>query len=103
MNTPLSDQPTGSPTFTYLGVGVGLAGFLLILWAWGMVSGAEDVDDQLAPLVGAGFTGVCAVMVGVALVNIAAKQADQRVRARQLDRLAALVEELHRRDDEDGS
>jgi hypothetical protein len=83
-----------SPALTYIGVGVALLGFLLILLAWGQVAGETQVYLQVPYLVSAGFTGVGLVMVGLTVVNVAAKQRDAADRDRQMDQLVSILDEL---------
>jgi len=90
----------GSPVMTYVGVGVGLLGFVLIFVAWGQVAGESQVYRQLPYLVSAGLTGLGLVMVGLTVINVAAKRHDEAERARQMDRLAGIVRELASNRDE---
>ena len=84
----------GSPTITYIGVGVAVLGFLLILLAWGQVAGETQVYLQIPYLVSAGLTGVGLVMVGLTVVNVSAKQRDAADRDRQMDQLVSILAEL---------
>jgi hypothetical protein len=86
-------QP-GSPALTYIGVGVAIIGFVLILIAWGQVAGETQVYLQIPYLVSAGLTGVGLVMVGLTIVNVAAKQRDAADRDRQMDQLVSILTEL---------
>ena len=84
----------GSPVLTYIGIGVAVVGFLLILLAWGQVAGETQVYLQVPYLVSAGLTGVGLVMVGLTIVNVAAKQRDAADRDRQIDQLVSILDEL---------
>jgi hypothetical protein len=84
----------GSPALTYIGVGVAVLGFVLILVAWGQVAGETQVYLQIPYLVSAGLTGVGFVMVGLTVVNVAAKQRDAADRDRQMDQLVSILGEL---------
>jgi hypothetical protein len=79
---------------TYIGVLVVAVGFALIGIAWARVAGTLNVGLQLPFLVSAGFTGLALVMVGLILINIAAKRQDAAERARQLDRLVGVLSDL---------
>ena len=84
----------GSPALTFIGVGVAIAGFVLILIAWGQVAGETQVYLQMPYLVSAGLTGLALVMVGLTIVNVAAKQRDAVDRDRQIDQLVSILGEL---------
>lgn len=87
-----------SPSFvpTYVGIGVVAIGFVLIAVAWAKVAGLADVASQLPYLVSAGITGLALVMVGLVVINVAAKRQDGDELARQVERLAGVVEDLQR-------
>ena len=84
----------GSPALTYIGVAVAVLGFLLILLAWGQVAGETQVYLQIPYLVSAGLTGVGFVMVGLTIINVAAKRRDAADRDRQMDQLVSILGEL---------
>lgn len=84
----------GSPALTYIGVAIAVLGFVLILLAWGQVAGETQVYLQIPYLVSAGLTGVGFVMVGLTIVNVAAKQRDAADRDRQMDQLVSILGEL---------
>ena len=84
----------GAPALTYIGIGVAILGFVLILVAWGQVAGETQVYLQVPYLVSAGLTGVGLVMVGLTVVNVAAKQRDAADRDRQMDQLVSILDEL---------
>lgn len=83
-----------SPTVTYIGVGVAILGFVLILLAWGQVAGETQVYLQIPYVVSAGLTGLGLVMVGLTIVNVSAKQRDAVDRDRQMDQLVSILGEL---------
>ncbi len=83
-----------SPVPTYLGVAVAALGFVLILIAWGKVAGETNVGLQLPYLVSGGLTGLGLVMVGLTVINVAAKRRDALLREQQMRLLADAVHEL---------
>ena len=83
-----------SPALTFIGMGVAIVGFVLILVAWGQVAGETQVYLQLPYLVSAGLTGLGLVMVGLTVVNVAAKRRDAADRDRQMDQLVSILAEL---------
>lgn len=83
-----------SPAPTFIGVAVAIAGFVLIMVAWGEVAGETQVYLQMPYLVSAGLTGLALVMVGLTIVNVAAKQRDAVDRDRQIDQLVSILTEL---------
>jgi signal transduction histidine kinase len=84
-----------SPVPTYLGIAVAAAGFVLIAYAWGKVAGiADNVALQMPYLVSGGLTGLGLVMVGVTIVNVAAKRRDAQLRQQQTQLLADALHEL---------
>jgi hypothetical protein len=83
-----------SPVPVYIGVGAAVLGFVLILLAWGQVAGETQVYLQVPYLVSAGLTGIGLVMVGLTVVNVAAKRRDAAERERQMDRLVSIMTEL---------
>lgn len=91
-----------SPAPTFIGVGVAIFGFVLIMIAWGQVAGETQVYLQLPYLVSAGLTGLALVMVGLTIVNVAAKQRDAVDRDRQIDQLISILGELKATMDESG-
>jgi hypothetical protein len=90
--------PAASParairTATYAGLGLCVIGLGLIVVAWGVVAGQTQLDKQLLPIVAAAVPGVAVIMIGVTVIALAARRSDRYARARQVDRLAALLEE----------
>jgi hypothetical protein len=84
-----------SPAPTYVGIIVAAAGFALIFYAWSKVAGiADNVALQMPYLVSGGLTGLGLVMVGVTIINVAAKRRDARLREQQTQLLADALHEL---------
>jgi hypothetical protein len=87
--------PALSPVPTYVGIGIAVLGFGLIAYAWSKVAGiADNVALQMPYLVSGGLTGLGLVMVGVTIVNIAAKRRDAQQRRQQTQLLADALTEL---------
>jgi hypothetical protein len=91
-----------SPAPTFIGVGVAILGFVLIMIAWGQVAGETQVYLQVPYLVSAGLTGLALVMVGLTIINVAAKQRDAVDRDRQIDQLISILGELKATFDDSG-
>jgi hypothetical protein len=84
-----------SPVPTYVGIGIAAIGFVLIAFAWSKVAGiADNVALQLPYLVSGGLTCLGLVMVGVTVVNVAAKRRDALLRQQQTELLADALREL---------
>lgn len=87
---------------TYAGVLVIAVGFALIGVAWAQIAALTNVGLQMPYLVSAGFTGLGLVMVGLIIVNVAAKRQDAAERGRQMETLnetfLALQREIARLD-----
>ena len=87
--------PALSPAPTYVGIAVAVVGFGLIFFAWSKVAGiADNVALQMPYLVSGGLTGLGLVMVGVTIVNVAAKRRDAQQRQQQTQLLADALAEL---------
>ena len=86
--------PSDSPTPTYLGIGVAALGFVLIAFAWGQVAGETNVALQMPYLVSGGMVGLALVLVGLTIVNVAAKRRDAALREQQTQLLADALHEL---------
>ncbi|HVF21242.1 MAG TPA: hypothetical protein VNA14_13515 [Mycobacteriales bacterium] len=84
-----------SPIPIYVGVALCVLGFGLLAYTWGRVADQVQVYQQLPYVVSGGFTGLALVLIGVTVVNIAAKRADAADRERQHDQLTAALRELH--------
>lgn len=83
-----------SPAPIYTGIGVTVAGFLLLVFAWSKVAGQEFVPLQMPFLVSGGFTGLALVMVGLVLVNVGVRRLDTARRGRETERVIAAVAAL---------
>lgn len=81
---------------TYAGLGLTLAGGVLLLVAWGKTAGLTNVALQVPFLVSAGCTGLALVAVGLTTVNIAAKNEDNARRRAQMSELHQLLAEMRR-------
>ncbi len=84
-----------SPVPVYIGIALCLLGFGLLAYTWGRVADEVQVFKQIPYLVSGGFTGLGLVLVGVTVVNVAAKRADAADRERQHGQLTAALRELH--------
>jgi hypothetical protein len=83
-----------SPTPIYLGVVLAALGFVLLAVAWGAVAGKDDVALQMPYLMSGGMTGLGLIMVGLTVINVAAKRRDAALREQQVELLAAALREL---------
>lgn len=83
-----------SPVPTYLGIAVAAIGFVLVLVAWGQSAGETNVALQIPYLISGGMVGLGLIMVGVTVVNIAAKRRDALLREQQTELLASALREL---------
>ena len=89
---PQSATPTG------IGIGVAIIGFILLAVAWGGVAGEDDVAMQVPYLISGGAVGLGLIMVGLTVVNLAAKRRDAAMRGQQIELLAAALQELREGD-----
>ena len=83
-----------SPVPTYLGIAVAAIGFVAIVFAWAQSAGETNVALQVPYLISGGMVGLGLVMVGVTVVNVAAKRRDALLREQQTELLAAALREL---------
>lgn len=83
-----------SPVPTYLGIAVAAIGFVLVLFAWGQSAGESNVALQIPYLISGGMIGLGLIMVGVTVVNVAAKRRDALLREQQTELLASALREL---------
>jgi hypothetical protein len=83
-----------SPVPTYLGIGVAALGFVLVAFAWGQSAGETNVALQIPYLISGGMVGLGLIMVGVTVVNVAAKRRDALLREQQTELLASALREL---------
>ncbi len=83
-----------SPVPTYIGIAVSAIGFVLVLFAWGQSAGETNVALQIPYLISGGMVGLGLIMVGVTVVNVAAKRRDSLLREQQNELLASALREL---------
>lgn len=83
-----------SPVSTYLGIALAAVGFVLVLFAWGQSAGETNVALQIPYLISGGMVGLGLIMVGVTVVNVAAKRRDALLREQQTELLAGALREL---------
>lgn len=83
-----------SPVPTYIGIAVTMLGFVLVAIAWGQTAGETNVALQVPYLISAGLTGLGLVLVGLTVVNVAAKRRDALLREQQMQLLSDAVREL---------
>ncbi len=83
-----------SPVPTYIGIAVAAVGFVLVMVAWGQAAGETNVALQIPYLISGGMVGLGLVMVGVTIVNVAAKRRDALLREQQTQLLASALREL---------
>ena len=83
-----------SPVPTYLGIAVAAIGFVAVLFAWGQSAGETNVALQIPYLISGGMVGLGLIMVGVTIVNVAAKRRDALLREQQTELLASALREL---------
>ena len=83
-----------SPTPTYIGIGIAILGFVLLAVAWGGVAGEDNVAFQIPYLVSGGLVGIGLILVGLTIINVAAKRRDSALREQQIELLAAALREL---------
>ena len=84
----------GASSWTWIGVAVAAAGFVLLAIAWGQVAGETEVYLQIPYLVSAAFVGVGVIMVGLTALVVAAKEQDAAAHRREVDELLAAIEDL---------
>ena len=91
----LPTLPALSPVPTYVGIAITAIGFAVIAYAWAKVAGiADNVALQMPYLVSGGLAGLGLVMVGVTVINVAAKRRDTQLRQQQTELLADALREL---------
>ena len=86
----------------FAGVGVSIAGLVLLVIAWGRVAGLTNVALQIPYVISAGFTGLALVCIGLTVVNVSVKRTDSLERTRQLSELRSLLSELRTTIEEEG-
>ena len=90
----LTDPDSRLPV--YLGVALCAAGFVLLGIGWANVAGLADVWKQMPYLLSAGLPGIGLIMVGLVVINVAAKRQEATERRRQLGELTEAMRELRR-------
>ena len=78
----------------WAGLVVVAAGFSAIFYSWGAVAGTLAVDEQMSPLISAGFTGLALIVLGLAAVDIAVRRQDRPERMQQVAQVERSVAEL---------
>ena len=86
-------NPT-SPAVIWIGLALAGIGFVLIGVAWAQIAGETQVYLQLPYLASAGLSGLGLIMVGMTVINVAAKRRDAVERERQIDQLVSILEEV---------
>jgi hypothetical protein len=84
----------GARSWTWIGVLLAAAGFVLMAVAWGQVAGETQVYLQLPYLVSAGVVGLGVIMLGLTVLNVAAGQQDAAAREREIEQLLAAIDDL---------
>lgn len=85
-----------SPALTYVGALLVVVGFGLIALAWADTARSTNVGLQMPYVVSAGLSGLGLIMVGLVMVNVAAKRQDGAERIRQMRALTETLSELQR-------
>ena len=80
----------------WIGVVLIAAGFALIGYTWARVAGLLNVGLQLPYFASGGLTSIALILIGLTIVNIAAKHRDAAEQSRQLAELKELLSELRR-------
>ena len=88
-----ANELDGDVVLTYTGVAVLVFAFALIALTWGAVAAQTEVWRQLPYIVSGGVTAICLALLGVTLINIASRDRGNRAREREVEQLAALVEQ----------
>ena len=83
-----------SPAPTWIGVGLIGLGFVVIAYTWGEVAALTSVPRQLPYFISGGLTAVALVLVGITVINLAAKRRDAIERDRQIEQLVETMAEL---------
>jgi hypothetical protein len=89
-----SSLRAGTPAWTWLGVALAGLGFVLLAVGWGQVAGETQLYLQMPYVVSAAMAGLGVIMVGLTMLNIAARQQDAHARDRQMEQLLAAIDEL---------
>jgi hypothetical protein len=84
----------GTPAWTWLGVALAGLGFVLLAVGWGQVAGETQLYLQMPYVVSAAMAGLGVIMVGLVILDVAARQQDAQARDRQMEQLLAAIDEL---------
>ena len=90
----LSFLRPASPVPIVVGVLLVAGGFGLIAYTWGRVAGLISVPLQLPYFVSGGLTGLGLILVGLTVINVAARRQDAAERAKQMDQLGTIFREI---------
>lgn len=69
-------------------------GFAAIFCAWARVAGVLAVAQQVSYLIGYGIGGLALVIVGIMVVDVAARRQDRAERMQQIAQMDRTLEEL---------
>ncbi len=83
-----------SPVPVYLGLVIVGIGFGTIAFTWGRVATLTSVPLQLPYLVSGGVAGLGLVMAGITIISVATKRRAAARQARQMERVAKLLDEI---------
>jgi hypothetical protein len=75
-----------------LGVGLCVAGFLLVFLGWNGAASRDRVPAQFPYLLSGGIAGLCLVVMGVGMLIVQNQRADRAALQSSLDRLREAVE-----------
>lgn len=81
----------------YAGIALVAIGFATLGYTWTQISLTVDVGLQLPYVISGGFVGLGLIMTGLLLLTVNARRQDAAERARQLERLIEVVEDLGER------
>ncbi len=90
----ISSLRPGSPVPTVFGVVLVAGGFGLIAYTWGRVAGLISVPLQLPYFVSGGLTGLGLILVGLTVINVAARRQDAAERSKQMEQLGSIFREI---------
>lgn len=76
---------------TWIGLALATVGAILIALAWVQTADQLEVGRQVPYLLSAGFTGMGLIVVGITVVNVAAKTQESTRRREQADELTAVL------------
>ena len=91
-----------SPIAVYVGLGLIVLGFVLLIVTWAQTAGLLEVARQLPYVVSGGFSALAFVMIGLLLVNVSVRRQDAAERARETGRIVEALQALNDRLDDLG-